>query len=100
MANDKVLPEGIRVFDKHQNAPDFVVASVVITPEDLVAFVKANPDYLSDYQGKKQLRLQLLKSQAGKLYMTVDTYKRQEQAKESYSSSEGYKTDDGSGLPF
>lgn len=75
MANDKVLPEGIRMFAPHQNAPDFVKGSVVITLNDLVEFGKKNPNYLTEYQGKKQLKLQLLESRDGKPYLAVDTYK-------------------------
>lgn len=92
MANDKILPEGIRVFDKHANAPDFVVATVVVSPDALVKFCKDNAALLSDYQGTPQLRLQLLKSQAGKLYMTVDTYKRPEGgAQPGYAPTQGKK---------
>lgn len=77
MADEKKLPEGIRVFNPHANAPDFVIASVVVTPDALVKFCQDNPDLLSEYNGQKQIRLQLLKSQAGKLYMAVDTYKKE-----------------------
>lgn len=77
MAEEKKLPEGIRVFNPHANAPDFVIASVVVTPDALMMFCQDNPDLLSEYNGLKQIRLQLLKSQAGKLYMAVDTYKKE-----------------------
>jgi len=76
MADEKVLPEGVRVFPKHPNAPDFVLASVVITMNDLFEFCKKNPQLISEYQGKKQIKLQLLKSREGKPYMVVDNYQR------------------------
>ena len=109
MANEsKILPDGIRVFDKHANAPDFVVATVVVSPDALVNFCKAHADLMSDYQGTPQLRLQLLKSQAGKLYMTVDTYKKADsgpgyaptigKANENFHNSSF--SDDGLNLPF
>lgn len=72
---DQILPEGIRFFPKHQNAPDFVVGTMIITPNDLVAWLKANPNLLTDYEGKKQIKLQLLNSKQGKLYAAVDTFK-------------------------
>lgn len=85
MAEDKVLPKGIRFFDKHANAPDFVIASLVITPNELFQFLKDNPTLLTEYNGAKQIRLQVLRSQQGTIYSTVDTYKKgepkQQQAK-------------------
>jgi hypothetical protein len=74
MAQEQIFAPGIRLFDKHPNAPDFVLASQVITLNDLFEWVKANPQFLVDYQGKKQLKLQVLRSKDGKIYMTVDTY--------------------------
>lgn len=79
MAEDKVLPKGIRFFDKHDNAPDFVIGSMVITPNQLVAWLKENPSLLSEYNGEKQIRLQVLKAKSGGLYSVVDTYKKGEQ---------------------
>ena len=72
--NSRPLPEGVRFFDKHQNAPDFVLASLILTLDDLYAFAKNNPQFLVDYQGKKQLKLQVLRSKEGKIYSVVDTY--------------------------
>lgn len=76
MANETPLPKGIMFFDKHQNAPDFVICTAVITLNDLVKFGKDNPDLLTDYNGNKQLRLQVLRSRDGKIYSSVDTYKK------------------------
>jgi hypothetical protein len=75
MANEQIFAEGVRVFDKHPAQPDFVVGTVVISLNDLVAFCKAKPELLTEYQGAKQLKLQLLRSKEGKLYSCVDTYK-------------------------
>jgi hypothetical protein len=72
---EQTMPEGIRVFSKHQNAPDFVKGTIVISLNEFVAFCKAHPELLTEYEGKKQLKLQLLESKAGKLYAAVDTYK-------------------------
>ena len=73
---DQILPKGVRMFNKHQNAPDFVVGSLVITPNDLVAWLKEQPGLMTDYNGAKQIRLQVLKSKDGNLYCAVDTYKK------------------------
>jgi len=75
--SENKLPEGIRYFEKHANAPDFVIDSLVITIDDFNAFVENNPDLLTEYNGKKQLKLQRLKSKQGKIYLSVDTFKPQ-----------------------
>lgn len=72
--NGKVFPEGIRFFNKHPNAPEWVLASGVITLDDLFAFAHNNPNLLTDYNGKKQLKIQILLSREGTIYSTVDTY--------------------------
>jgi hypothetical protein len=74
MSEKAIYPEGIAVFNPHEKAPEFVVGSLVITPNDLVSWLKSNPDYLTEYKGKKQLKLQIKKGTKG-LYATVDTYK-------------------------
>jgi len=72
---DTKYPAGIIAFNKHAKAPDFVVGSLVITPNDLFQWCKDNPQYMSDYNGKKQVRLQLKNGTKG-LYVEVDTYKK------------------------
>lgn len=71
---DKIYPKGIRVFSPRQNAPSFVKGSIVITTEELSQFIKENSEHLTDYQGKKQLKLNILENSKG-LYVTVDTWK-------------------------
>ena len=75
MSTEKTFPEGIRVFPKMEKQPEFVIASIVITPNDLITWLKANEHLLSDYNGKKQLKLQLLQGKENKPYLQVDTYK-------------------------
>jgi hypothetical protein len=65
----------IRLFPAHPNAPDFVLASGVIGLDEFFGFVQANPHLLSDYQGKAQLKFQILRSKEGKLYTQVDEYR-------------------------
>jgi len=73
---EQILPQGLRMFNKHANAPEFVIGTLVVTPDDLNAFCIDNPTLMTEYQGKRQLRLQVLRSKEGNLYCAVDTYKK------------------------
>ena len=73
MADNKLV-EGIRYFAKRDNAPEFVLGSMVISPRILVDFIKNNPDVLTDYNGEKQLKMQVLRSKAGNPYLAVDSF--------------------------
>lgn len=74
--NQSKFPKGLRIFGPKENAPDFVKGQLIITLNDLIQYCKENPDLLTDYQGNKQLRLQILekKDKTG-LNLVVDTYK-------------------------
>ena len=74
---ETIYPEGVAVFSPHDKAPDFVVGSLVITPNDLISWLKKNEGLLTEYKGKKQLKLQIKKGTKG-LYCSVDTYKQKE----------------------
>lgn len=89
MANEKIYPKGIRCFPKHEKQPSFVLGSMVITPNELVQWLKGNENLLSEYNGEKQLKLQILNGDKG-IYLTVDTYKAE-------AKTATAKTDD---LPF
>jgi len=74
MANIPV--KGIRLFPKKDSQPDFVIASGVLTPDDLNAFLIDNKEHESEYQGQKQFRIQVLKGKdASGPYIVLDTYK-------------------------
>ena len=94
---DEIMAEGVRLFPKHDKAPDFVLGTLIITPNDLFTWMKANDQYTTEYEGKKQLKLQLKKSKAGKLYASVDTWKPE--PKNTPSEGSGIGDDPGS-LPF
>lgn len=72
---DQTLLKGIRLFKKKDNQPDFVLASGVVTLSELVQFGKDNPELLTEYNGQKQIRIQVLKSKDDNPYITVDTWK-------------------------
>lgn len=101
MAN--ITLKGIRLFPKKDNQPDFVIASGVLTPDDLTAFLMDNKEHESEYQGAKQFRIQVLKGRDGGPYIVLDTYKAQE-ARPAPASQEGFPVNeplpDNSGLPF
>ena len=73
MKKEKVFPKGMMAFKPNVKAPEFVKASVMVTPNELISWLKENSDYLTDYKGNKQLKLQLLENEKG-LYFVVDTY--------------------------
>ena len=75
---DQQYVEGVRLFKKNDKTPHFVIASGVISLNDLIAFAKANPKFLTEYNGVKQIPFQILISTAGNPYMAVDTYKKGE----------------------
>jgi hypothetical protein len=76
MATEKIYPKGVMAFKANQNAPSFVKWAVVISVNELNEWLRANENLLSEYNGKKQLKLQLLENDKG-LYFTVDTYKKE-----------------------
>lgn len=73
--NEDVLIEGMRFFNPHANAPTFVIGEMVISLNDFFAWCKAHPELHSDYQGVKQVRIQIKESKQGNLYGSVNTYK-------------------------
>lgn len=82
MSTEKIYPKGLRVFPKHQNAPDFVIAEVIVTPNELFAWLKENQSLLKDYKGEKQLRLQMLNGNKG-MYFVVNTFEPSESKPEA-----------------
>jgi hypothetical protein len=74
MAQEAIFAEGISVFQPRETAPDFVLGEVVVDVNQFVNWVKQNQTYLGN---DKKLRLNLKRSQNGKPYMDVNTYKPQ-----------------------
>jgi hypothetical protein len=75
--SEKIYVKGMRSFPKNEKAPDFVIGTLVITPNDLIKFIKENEQYLTDYNGEKQIKIQMLKSDKGATFV-LDTYKKVE----------------------
>jgi hypothetical protein len=99
---DKVYPKGLFTFAKNEKAPDFVLGSLVITLDDFKAWLNGDgKQWLTDYQGKKQLRLSILKGRDGKVNFEVDTYRKGDaSAKPQQSTNNQPSQDDDLGLPF
>ncbi len=89
MADQKLL-DGVRLFRKKDTAPDFVLASGVITPNKLYEFCKANPELMSEYNGEKQIRIQVLKSKDGNPYIAVDSWKPESKLPDAVQTPSNY----------
>lgn len=92
---EKIYPKGIMCFPKNEKAPEFVLGTMVITPNQLMQWLRENEGLMSEYKGEKQLRCQVLNGNKG-IYLQVDTYKKTEGA--TTGNQNGVVTDDD--LPF
>lgn len=92
--------KGIKLFPKKDNQPDFVIAAGVITLDDLQAFWIDNKEHLSQYNGKEQMRVQLLKGKDSGLYFTVDTWKPSAEPKLPAAPEDPNQNADLEKLPF
>ena len=92
MSKEKIYPKGLMVFGPRDGAPDFVKGVVVLSMRELMEWAKTQQEHYSDYNGKKQLRFQLLEGEKG-LYLQLDTWKPEKKAEPTQPK----KSDD---LPF
>jgi len=74
MAAEKIYVKGFRTFPKHEKAPDFVLGSLIITPNEFFDWLEENKHLLQEYKDDKQLKCQILKGDKG-ISFVVDTYK-------------------------
>jgi hypothetical protein len=68
---------GCDFFEPNPNAPDFVVGDIRLTLEDVAKLFAENSAHVKEYNGKKQLRIRVLRSKQGKVYTSVNTYNGQ-----------------------
>jgi len=66
MSTEAKFVDGMRVYAPRENAPDFVIADIVIEHDDFV-------DWLAD-RGDK-VRITIKRSRGGKLYASENDYK-------------------------
>lgn len=71
-----IFPQGIVCFKKHDKAPDFVIGQMVINLDDFKAWINTNQHLLTEYNGKKQLKLNMTYSKNDQRpTVSVDTWK-------------------------
>ncbi len=79
MAEKKELVKckGVFTFNPKDNAPNFVLGTIVITLEDFLEFVKGEGrEYVTDYKGKRQIKLNVTSMKEGRgILVAVDTWK-------------------------
>lgn len=92
MKEEKKYAKGFRIFSPNENAPDFVVGSVVVNPREFTDFMAGMAEHFTEYKGQKQLKFQLLNGSKG-MYMVVDTYKPN-------SNQKAQNEPEGTDLPF
>lgn len=67
MNKEKVFPEGLRVFEPHQNAPSFIKNTLSVNKEEFIGFLNTIDDEV--------IKIDIKVSQKGKLYLEVNTFK-------------------------
>lgn len=105
---DNRFPQGLKGFQKRQGSPDFCVCSIIIEPRALFDWLKTpeGTAALSDYNGTKQLKLQVNKSQTGQfLNFKVDTYQsggtqQSNQQPQQQAPQQQHQSNEDDGLPF
>lgn len=76
MANDRIYPKGIRTFAKNEKAPEWVLGKLIITLSEFKEWVSGEgKQYLTKYQEKDQLTLQVTTGKDGRIQLSVDTFK-------------------------
>lgn len=75
--SDKKFIKGIRAF---KPKVDFIKAELVISLNELVQFCKENPDMLTEYNGVKQLKIQVKETKDGKVYVDWNNYQSKEKS--------------------
>jgi hypothetical protein len=83
---EKVFLNGIRAFKPNEKAPAFVIANLVVTKAELMAFISTQPE---------TFKVNLKASQKGSYYLEVDSYVSKEKA--SFEAQAPAETSD---LPF
>lgn len=91
MAAEKVYADGIKMFSAREGAPEFVRGSLLIGIDVLLKWANDNPQYLSDYKGDRQIKMDLLDGKNG-LYLVVNTYKKEGPLHELATNNSSYFT--------
>lgn len=72
-----IYVDGIRTFAPREGSPENLIANMVITPKQLLDFLKSKEaqEHYTEYKGEKQVRVSVWKSRNGGLSFILDTYK-------------------------
>lgn len=95
MSEPKIYPKGISFFEPRAGAPSWVKGSVIIAPNELFTWLKANPNVLTEHE-KYGKQLKLTVTEKG---MQVDTWKP-DASKGGKQQTQSNKKDDSDDLPF
>jgi hypothetical protein len=84
---DKIYVDGFRGFKKHDKAPDFVLGTLIITLKEFGEFLKKKEiePFFTEYEGKKQLKISVLRSKDGGLSFQVDQYKKEAKEEDPFN---------------
>jgi hypothetical protein len=74
--SEKNYIKGLRLFPNSETTPEFIVANGVIDIKELEKYIEENQDYLTEYNGKPQMRFQIQKTTNGSLTFVLNTYKK------------------------
>lgn len=89
--------DGLRAYAPHERAPDYIIANVSLDRDALTAWLAGRAP---------QIRVVIKRSQGGKYYAAVDTYKRDAEqpsrapVKERPQPDQGNAADASNGDPF
>ena len=96
--SDTQFIDGLRIYAPHERAPEYIIANATIDNTTLCAWLSAHPG---------QVRIVIKRSQGGKYYAAVDTYKREtapqakpKPAPQPESTGGGFVDDDLDQIPF
>jgi len=100
MSDDIVFADGLKFFDPHENAPDFVLGSISVKPKDFVEWLRAN---YSKVNRSGYLMLSVCRARSGKPYVKLDTYEPKAKPEPEPQQDNSYndnKPDNGDDIPF
>jgi hypothetical protein len=76
--SEKIYVQGFRTFAKSEKAPEFVLGNLIIDIDEFQTFVRNNENLLHEYQGKRQLKINMTKSDKGQVIFKIDTYQKEQ----------------------
>lgn len=81
-----VFVDGLRVFAPRENAPDWIIANLVVTVAELDQFLRKKYS-----AGETSLNIDIRRSKGGKYYASVSNFKPKEHPAKAQPSKTGQK---------